>query len=202
MKEICKNIQDKILSADKVFIPEVNRHINQCQECKMFADEWITIRDLTDEIEVPRSLDFNIMDIARENIDKRAKRKPFSYRIISLAASLVFVSWLCYMTFSMENIQLDEKTGLIYKTVNHTLIIESVNNANIIAESNESLFEDFLEAVENVQNDIDVEVVEVWKEIPTEEYFLETELTINEEEIVREDDGVNKYELIIPELLI
>lgn len=189
MKEVCKNIENKILSSDKVLLPDVKKHIESCQECKMFAEQWEQIRDLSSYVEIPRNLDFNIMDAARENLEQRQNRLsiPFA-KLMSLAATLLFVSWLCYMTF---------KTDYIIEKQTHNSIEE---NANIVAMENEALFADFIDAVEAVpenQNKI-VSVSEDWKEVSIENPFDEISFDLEIDDELEEEN----IEEIITKILI
>ncbi len=189
MKKILKNIENKILSADKMFLPDVKRHIESCHECKIFAEQWEQIRDLSSDVEVPKNLDFNIMDAARENLEQRKNRLsiPFA-KLMSLAATLLFVSWLCYMTF---------KTDSIIEKQTHNSIEE---NANIVALENEALFSDFIDAVETIPENQNktVSVSEDWKEVSIENPFNEISFDLEIDDELEEEN----IEEIITKILI
>ncbi len=65
MKNICKEIQEKILSCDGVFTAEIEEHCADCENCHHLKMDWKMFSELESTAKIPLTNDFAVIRTAQ-----------------------------------------------------------------------------------------------------------------------------------------
>ncbi len=97
----CKAALQEILNAGAELTPEVRRHVSECRECRILAEEWQTLQNVKpahDEFSPPEEIDVVVMREAETFIQHRRNRPKMLNQwlyLVSAAACVMLVAWIC-----------------------------------------------------------------------------------------------------------
>ena len=66
MKNICSEIQEKILSSENVFNTAIEKHCAECSTCSQFKQDWLLLRRTKPEPQIALTNDFTVLREAQK----------------------------------------------------------------------------------------------------------------------------------------
>lgn len=99
----CEKAKELILSSDGDYGVEIKAHIVKCDECREIAEEWSALKNLkgASRRNVPKSLDFAVVNEADIFIKSRAEHTKTFYRWLSFVSAAACVALFALAVFAV-----------------------------------------------------------------------------------------------------